>query len=65
MATSSILENVRLSSPKAASVFIDALDESANMLRKSSSDYKYHVEKNPDAIERFVNKNLPREKNPL
>ena len=63
MATSSILESVRLSSPKAASMFVDALEESASMPRKSPSEYKYHVEKNPEAIRRFVSKNLPKEKN--
>lgn len=50
MATSSILESVRLTSPKAASMFVDALEESASMPRKSPSEYKYHVEKNPEAI---------------
>ena len=60
MATSSILESVRLTSPKAASMFVDALEESANMPRKSPSEYKYHVEKNPEAIRRFVSKNLPK-----
>ena len=62
MATSSILESVRLTSPKAASMFVDALEESASMPRKSPSEYKYHVEKNPEAIRRFVSKNLPKEK---
>ena len=62
MATSSILESVRLSSPQAASIFVDALEESANMARKAPSEYKYHVERNPEAIRRFVNKNLPKEK---
>ena len=62
MAASSILESVRLTSPKAASMFIDALEESASMPRKSPSEYKYHVETNPDAIKRFVSKNLPKEK---
>lgn len=62
MATSSILESVRLTSPKAASMFIDALEESASMPRKSPSEYKYYVETNPDVIKRFVGKNLPKEK---
>ena len=53
MATSSILESARLTSPKAASMFVDALEESASMPRKSPSEYKYHVEKNPEAIRRF------------
>ena len=62
MATSSILESVRLSSSQAASLFVDALEESANMPRKASSEYKYHVEKNPEVVRRFVNKNQPKEK---
>ena len=62
MATSSILESVRLSTPNAVSMFIDALEETANMPRKASSEYKYHVEKDPEAIRRFVSKNLPKEK---
>jgi len=45
MATSSILESVRLTSPKAASMFVDALEESASMPRKTPFEYKYHVEK--------------------
>ena len=62
MATSSILESVRLSSSQAASLFVDALEESANMPRKASSEYKYHVEKNPEVVRRFVSKNQPKEK---
>lgn len=62
MATSSILESVRLSTPNAVSMFVDALEETANMPRKASSEYKYHVERDPEAIRRFVNKNLPKEK---
>ena len=45
IATSSILESVRPTSPKAASIFVDMLEESASMPRKTSSEYKYHVEK--------------------
>ena len=62
MATSSILESVRLSTPRAASMFVDALEEAANMPRKAPSEYKYHVEKNPEVIRRVVDKNLPKEK---
>ena len=62
MATSSILESVRLSSSQAASLFVDALEESANMPRRASAEYKYHVEKNPEVVRRFVNKNQPKEK---
>ena len=62
MATSRILESVRLSTPQAASMFVDALEESASMPRKAPSEYKYHVERNPEAIRRFVDKNLPQEK---
>lgn len=62
MATSSILESVKLSSPEAVSMFIDALEESANMPRKAPSEYKYHVEKNPELIRKFVENNLPKEK---
>ncbi|MBR1597528.1 MAG: hypothetical protein IJ661_01290 [Lachnospiraceae bacterium] len=58
MATSSILESVKLSSPEAVSMFIDALEESANMPRKAPSEYKYHVEKNPEVIKRILDKNL-------
>ena len=29
---------------------------------KISSEYKYHMEKNPEAIWRFVSKNLSKEK---
>ena len=54
MATSSILDSVRRTSQKAASMFIDTLEESANMPRKTPSEYKHHVEKNPEAIRRFV-----------
>jgi hypothetical protein len=32
------------------------------VLRKSPSEYWYHIEKNPDAIRRYVSKNLPKEK---
>ena len=39
MATSSILESVRLSSSKVASMFVDALEESASMPRKPPSEY--------------------------
>ena len=60
MATSSILESVKLSTPKAASLFVDALEEAANMPAKASAGYKYHVEKDPEAIRRFVNRNLPK-----
>ena len=60
MATSSILESVRLTSPKAASIFLDALEKSASMPRKSPSEYKDHGEKNPEAIRCFVSKNLPK-----
>lgn len=60
MVTSSILESVRLTSPKAASMFVDALEESACMPRKSPSEYKYHVEKDPETIRRFVSKNQPK-----
>ena len=62
MATSSILDSVRRTSQKAASMFIDTLEESANMPRKTPSEYKHHVEKNPEAIRRFVSKNRPKEK---
>jgi len=62
MATSSILESVGLVSSKAASIFVDALEESASMPRKSPSEYKCHVEKNPKAIKRFVYRNLPKKK---
>ena len=62
MATSSILESVQLSSPQAASLFVDALEESANMPRKASSEYKYHAEKNPEVVKRFMNKNQPKAK---
>ena len=61
MATSSILESVRLSTPEAASMLVDALEESANIARKPSSEYKYHIERNPEAIQRFVKKNMPKE----
>ena len=61
MATSSILENVRLTSLNAASMFIDALEEAANTPGKSPSEYKYHIERDPEAIKRFVNNNLPKE----
>lgn len=62
IATSSILESVRPTSPKAASIFVDTLEESASMPRKTSSEYKYHVEKHPEAIRRFVSRNLPKER---
>ena len=60
MATSSILESVTLSSPQAATLFVDALEESENMPRKASSEYKYHVEKNPELIRKFIINNLPK-----
>jgi len=40
-------------------MFVDALEESANMPRRALSEYRYHVEKSPEAIRQFVNKNLP------
>lgn len=61
MATSSILESVKLSTPQAASMFVNALEESANLPRKAPSEYKYHVDNDPEAIKRFVSKNLPKE----
>ena len=63
MATSSILESVKLSSPEAAAMFIDALEESANMPRKAPSEYKYHVEKNPEVVKRILEKNLSKVQN--
>ena len=36
MATSSILESVRLTTPKTTSMFLDALEKSASMPRKIS-----------------------------
>ena len=62
MAASSILEKVRRTSPEAVPMFVDALEKSADMPRKSPSEYKYHVEKNPEAISRFVSRNLQKEK---
>ena len=62
MAASSVLESVRLTSPKAASMLVDALEESASMLREPPSGYEHHVERNPEAIGRFVSRNLPKEK---
>ena len=62
MATSSILESIRLTLPKAVSMFVDALEESASMPRKSPSEYKFYLEKNPEAVWRFVSKNLPKAK---
>ena len=47
MATSSILESVRLTSSKAASIFVDALEEAASMSRKSPSDISIMLRRIP------------------
>ena len=57
MAISSILENVRLTSPEAADMFVDALEKSAEMSRKNSSEHRYHIEKDPETVRRFVSRN--------
>lgn len=58
MATSSIIENIRVNNPKAIEYFIEAKEASARNYRPRTSDELSTVVSDPERIKIFVQKCL-------
>ena len=58
MATSSIIENIRVNNPKALEAYIDAIEEKSLMFRPRTDDEKSAVVTDPVRIKRFMTKVL-------
>lgn len=50
MATSSIFTNVKITDPKKAEAFINAMDAAANVPRENTQKKAYCIESNPEKI---------------
>ncbi|MGN1405527.1 MAG: hypothetical protein ACI4WM_04610 [Erysipelotrichaceae bacterium] len=58
MPTSSIFTNVKITDPKKAEAFINALDTAANTPRKSAERKESHILTNHEEIRRLLSKRL-------
>lgn len=58
MATSSIFTNVKITDPKKAEAFINALDAAANAPREQKERKESHILTDHDAIRKLMSKSL-------
>ena len=59
MATSSIFANVKITDPKKAEDFINALDASANEPIRKTSAQRIQILSDPEAIRKFMSRRFP------
>lgn len=58
MATSSIIENIRVNNPKVLEEYVDAMDEHANNRNRRTDDEKSGVVTDPERTKKFMAKVL-------
>ena len=63
MATSSIIENIRVNNPKVIEEFLKAMEESEKEFHLPTDAERSHVVSDPDRIREFMRKALNREEN--